>query len=676
MVFATASATAVAAFREVDKVVEALRPGKNDLKLGTDIAKTDPGEPQTIMLLGSDRRPENAKDGGAGAGARSDTIILARLDPDKKATALMSLPRDLKVQIPGHGTDKINAAYELGGPRLTLKTVKLLTGLSINHVINVDFRGLPEGHRRDRLHLRRHRPHATSTTRPGYAYIDVKAGYQKLCGEEALEYARFRHEDSDLVRGVRQQDLLREAKQQVGVSKLVDDRDKLIEIFGKYTTSDAELKTRTGILRLLKLAVFSVDQPIREVHFEGQISGEVGRPQLRDRQQRHGQAAHPAVPGRGGDRGAARRARAQEPRKRKRAKRQRGDGGLEKAPGPGKDQALQAIKAGAGGQLPVYYPTVQDQGLGLRRSAALLQDRDPGRQAPQELPDGHQARARRRVLRAAGHHLEGAADPREPVRGAQDRQAHVRAALRRRPAAAGGLAHQARRLLDLQHAAADAHRAPDAGHRPLDAACRRLSRFVQWLTREPIGVIGVGWVGLCTAACFAELGHEVVARDILPDKVESLSRGEVPIHEPGLPELVTKNADRLHFTTDMGEVLERTRLLFCCVDTPPTYSGDADLSRVQAVIDDLGDSDEHAIVMKSTVPVGTGRAIQRTRERLGYVSNPEFLKEGSAVADFMHPDRVVVGAGDHSDGFGDRVAALYEPLGRHRSCARTWPAPR
>ncbi len=112
----------------------------------------------------------------------------------------------------------------------------------------------------------------------------------------------------------------------------------------------------------------------------------------------------------------------------------------------------------------------------------------------------------------------------------------------------------------------------------------------------------------------------------------------------------------------MGEVLERTRLLFCCVDTPPTYSGDADLSRVQAVIDDLGDSDEHAIVMKSTVPVGTGRAIQRTRERLGYVSNPEFLKEGSAVADFMNPDRVVVGAGDHSDRFGDRVAALYEPL--------------
>jgi UDPglucose 6-dehydrogenase len=181
--------------------------------------------------------------------------------------------------------------------------------------------------------------------------------------------------------------------------------------------------------------------------------------------------------------------------------------------------------------------------------------------------------------------------------------------------------------------------------------------------KEPIGVIGVGWVGLCTAACFAELGHPVYARDILPEKVESLTRGEVPMHEPGLPELVQRNAERLNFTTDMREVLDNAELLFCCVDTPPTYSGDADLSRVEAVIAELGDSNSHAIVMKSTVPVGTGRAIQRRREGLGYISNPEFLKEGTAVEDFMHPDRVVVGAGDGSDGFADRVAALYEPLG-------------
>jgi UDPglucose 6-dehydrogenase len=182
------------------------------------------------------------------------------------------------------------------------------------------------------------------------------------------------------------------------------------------------------------------------------------------------------------------------------------------------------------------------------------------------------------------------------------------------------------------------------------------------MEREPIGVIGAGYVGLVTAAGFAELGHEVHVREIVPEKVESLRRGEVPIHEPGLPELVTGNADRLHFTTEMGDMLERARLLFVCVDTPPTYSGDADLSRVESVLGELGDSSEHALVMKSTVPVGTGRSIERRREGIGYVSNPEFLKEGSAVRDFMSPDRVVVGANEASAGYGDRVEALYEPL--------------
>jgi UDPglucose 6-dehydrogenase len=181
--------------------------------------------------------------------------------------------------------------------------------------------------------------------------------------------------------------------------------------------------------------------------------------------------------------------------------------------------------------------------------------------------------------------------------------------------------------------------------------------------REPIGVIGVGWVGLVTAACFAEVGHQVVARDILAEKVESLSCGEITIHEPGLEELLKRNAERLTFTTEMSELLEGARLLFVCVDTPPTRSGDADLSRVRSVIEELPADSEHVLVMKSTVPAGTGHSIRRDRPGLAYVSCPEFLKEGSAVDDFLHPDRVVVGADPGDEGAADAVARLYEPLG-------------
>jgi UDPglucose 6-dehydrogenase len=182
-------------------------------------------------------------------------------------------------------------------------------------------------------------------------------------------------------------------------------------------------------------------------------------------------------------------------------------------------------------------------------------------------------------------------------------------------------------------------------------------------SKEPIGVIGVGWVGLVTATCFAELGHPVVARDILAEKVKALADGETTIHEPGLDELLARNAERLTFTTEMSELLDAARLLFVCVDTPPTRSGDADLSRVRAVVEELPADGRHVLIMKSTVPAGTGEAIRRDRPGLAYVSCPEFLKEGTAVADFMHPDRVVIGADAGEEEAGDAVAALYEPLG-------------
>ena len=184
--------------------------------------------------------------------------------------------------------------------------------------------------------------------------------------------------------------------------------------------------------------------------------------------------------------------------------------------------------------------------------------------------------------------------------------------------------------------------------------------------REPIAVIGTGYVGLVTAAGFAELRSEVWCVDIDAEKIERLRRGEVPIFEPGLEELVARNRARLHFSTELAGALEHARLLFVAVGTPPTYSGDADLSAVHAVVDAMPPSDGHALVMKSTVPAGTGAAIKRGFEERGkagfsYVSCPEFLKEGSAVNDFLHPNRVVIG--DEGDWAGDAVAELYAPLG-------------
>jgi UDPglucose 6-dehydrogenase len=185
------------------------------------------------------------------------------------------------------------------------------------------------------------------------------------------------------------------------------------------------------------------------------------------------------------------------------------------------------------------------------------------------------------------------------------------------------------------------------------------------MAREPVALIGTGYVGLVTAAGFAQLGNEVWCVDIDAHKIAALERGDVPIYEPGLAECLAHNRDRLHFSTELAPALEHARLLFVAVGTPPTYSGDADLSAVNQVVAAMPRSDRHALVMKSTVPVGTGDAIKRSfaaagKSGLAYVSCPEFLKEGSALQDFLHPDRVVIG--DDGDWAGDAVVSLYAPL--------------
>ncbi len=182
-----------------------------------------------------------------------------------------------------------------------------------------------------------------------------------------------------------------------------------------------------------------------------------------------------------------------------------------------------------------------------------------------------------------------------------------------------------------------------------------------------IGIFGAGYVGLVTGACFADLGHDVVVRDVLPERIKRLEAGEVPIYEPGLDEVLERCRDRISFTLDVKDAVTDADFLYVAVGTPPTYSGDADLSAVWTVVDEIpeGVSGRPLLVMKSTVPVGTGEHVRarldaRGLENVGYVSNPEFTAEGTAVNDFMHPDRIVVGAIEDED--AERVVELHKGI--------------
>jgi LCP family protein required for cell wall assembly len=356
IVFAAAGATSVAGFHEIDKVVGYINEG-HEIKLGKGkLAVTDPGDPQTLLLLGSDRRPKNNTEGGGGA--RSDTIMLVRLDPGKKATAILSLPRDLKVEIPGHGTDKINAAYDYGGPALTLETVKAVTGLPVNHVINVHFTGFWRAvNAVGCVYADIDRRYFNDSAE--YSYINVQPGYQRMCGRPALQYVRFRHEDTDIVRAARQQDFLRQAKQQITATDLIDKRDRLGHIFGRNTSTDGALRSRKEVLSLLKLAVGTATHPIQEISFRGTLGPSyVETTPAQMREMTHEFLNVEDTPG---PRGASGK-KVKRPKPKKKLK---VVGGLEDATGFGKDQALQTVqtgRAGIGKRLPALYPTLRLQG--------------------------------------------------------------------------------------------------------------------------------------------------------------------------------------------------------------------------------------------------------------------------------------------------------------------------
>ncbi len=272
IVAVTAAATSSAILLYIDSIAHALGHNK---ALHHELEKILPtvhgGEPETILILGSDIRPSYGEEYG-----RSDTTILLRLDAEQNLISVMSIPRDLKTEIPGFGTEKFNAAYADGGPELTVRVVKELTGLEPNHVINIDFLGFVRAV--DAIgcvytDVDRRYYHSNAEVALGseeeYSEIDIKPGYQKLCGKKALEYVRYRHTDTDIVRSARQQSFLSQARHQVSPTDLITDNHNLIDILTEYTTSD--ITKGTELIELLDLLYELKGAEVNQVHFPAEL---------------------------------------------------------------------------------------------------------------------------------------------------------------------------------------------------------------------------------------------------------------------------------------------------------------------------------------------------------------------------------------------------------------------
>ena len=268
IVSVSAAATATSILLYIGSIAHAL--SHNNVykdKLDKQLANVNGGGPETILILGSDKRANLKEDPG-----RSDTTMLLRLDPEQDAIAVLSIPRDLKVEIPGWGTEKFNAAYTYGGAKLTLRVVKELTGLEINHVVNVNFLGFVRAVDAIQcvyVDVDRRYYHNNAESSEEYAEINVQPGYQLLCGKKALQYVRYRHTDTDLVRSARQQDFISAARDRVPVGDLLLGRNELIDIFTKYTTSD--ISDTSTMIQMLDLFVESRNAAIKEVHFPAEL---------------------------------------------------------------------------------------------------------------------------------------------------------------------------------------------------------------------------------------------------------------------------------------------------------------------------------------------------------------------------------------------------------------------
>ncbi len=394
IVLATAAAVAASGLIKIDNIAEALGHN-NKLRSAVEgvLKETTGGEAQNILILGSDKRANEPEDPG-----RSDTTILLRLDPDNDAIALMSIPRDLEVEIPGVGTEKFSSAYAYGGPKLTLRVVKELTGLPINHIVNVDYLGFVRavyaiGCVYVDVDRRYYHSNVGVPASEQYSEINVQPGYQLMCGKRALEYVRYRHTDTDLVRAARQQDFLSSARQRVPISDLARDvlgEGELIDIFTEYTSSD--ISDTKSMLEVLKLFIASRNAEIKEVDFPAELgpsfvyASEGAIEEAVDR--------FLGIEASGGTRGTLDEAEPSGKKKKgKSGKGKKGDGGRSKpkpkiqTKPPGDDGLVSAADAGeeeakivarkVSSGFPVFYPTRLPSGAAYEESNPEFHIQDP-----------------------------------------------------------------------------------------------------------------------------------------------------------------------------------------------------------------------------------------------------------------------------------------------------------
>ncbi len=371
----SAAATSSAVLLYINSIAEAL--GHNH-KLShiveSELENVNGGEPETILILGSDIRPDMGEERG-----RSDTTILLRLDNEKNLISVMSIPRDLKVEIPGYGTEKFNAAYTYGGPKLTLKVVKELTGLKINHVINVDFLGFVRavdaiGCVYTDVDRRYYHSNVGLPPEEQYSEINIQPGYQKLCGKKALQYVRYRHTDTDIVRSARQQNFLSQARHQVSPTDLITDNNNLVDILTEYTTSD--ITDGPTLITLLDLLFELRGAEVNQVHFPAELGPSFVYANTEE--------VHHAVKEFLGEAGfEAHKFPEEKKPKKSEKKKEKGKGKKHKQKAkkhtpPGGDELVPASEAGeaegevvarrVGGGFPVFYPTRLPEGAAFQES--------------------------------------------------------------------------------------------------------------------------------------------------------------------------------------------------------------------------------------------------------------------------------------------------------------------